>query len=222
MSRKTLFYSSITKKVVMALAGLFLITFLVLHLVINLLLLRNDDGAAYMQAVEFMTTNPLIKVMEIFLFGGFIVHIFIGITIQIFNWMARPKRYKVEGFSHTSFFSKYMIHTGAIILVFLVIHFINFYFKKLGWVAPPEGVEREDFYQMALMLFSSEFYAILYMVLMVFLGFHLHHAFQSAFQTLGLNHSKYTPFIKGLSTLYSIVVPLGFALIPLIILISKN
>jgi succinate dehydrogenase / fumarate reductase cytochrome b subunit len=136
--------------------------------------------------------------------------------------MARPKRYKVEGFSHTSFFSKYMIHTGAIILVFLVIHFINFYFKKLGWVAPPEGVEREDFYQMALMLFSSEFYAILYMVLMVFLGFHLHHAFQSAFQTLGLNHSKYTPFIKGLSTLYSIVVPLGFALIPLIILISKN
>jgi succinate dehydrogenase / fumarate reductase, cytochrome b subunit len=222
MSKKTLSYSSITKKVVMALAGLFLITFLVLHLVINLLLLRNDDGAAYMQAVEFMTTNPLIKVMEIFLFGGFIIHIVIGVTIQIFNWMARPKRYKVEGFSHTSFFSKYMIHTGAIIFVFLVIHFINFYFKKLGWVAPPEGVGREDFYQMALMLFSSEFYAILYMVLMVFLGFHLHHAFQSAFQTLGLNHSKYTPFIKGLSTLYSIVVPLGFALIPLIILISKN
>lgn len=221
MSRKTLFYSSITKKIVMALAGLFLITFLVLHLAINLLLLRNDDGAAYMQAVEFMTTNPLIKVMEIFLFGGFIIHIIIGVTIQIFNWMARPKRYKVEGFSHTSFFSKYMIHTGAIIFVFLVIHFINFYFKKLGWVAPPEGVEREDFYQMALMLFSSEFYAILYMALMVFLGFHLHHAFQSAFQTLGLNHSKYTPFIKGLSTLYSIVVPLGFALIPLIILISK-
>jgi len=222
MSKKTLFYSSITKKVVMALAGLFLITFLVLHLVINLLLLRNDSGAAYMLAVKFMTTNPLIKIMEIFLFGGFILHILIGITIQIFNWMARPKRYRVEGFSHTSFFSKYMIHTGAIILTFLVIHFVNFYFKKLGWVAPPEGVEREDFYQMALMLFSNEFYAILYMVLMVFLGFHLNHAFQSAFQTLGLNHSKYTPFIKGLGTLYSIVVPLGFALIPLIILISKN
>jgi succinate dehydrogenase / fumarate reductase cytochrome b subunit len=221
MSKKTLSYSSITKKVVMALAGLFLITFLVLHLAINLLLLRNDGGAAYMVAVKFMTTNPLIKIMEIFLFGGFAIHIIVGVAIQIFNWMARPKRYKVEGFSHTSFFSKYMIHTGAIIFVFLVIHFINFYFKKLGWVAPPEGVDSEDFYQMALMLFSSEFYAILYMILMVFLGFHLHHAFQSAFQTLGLNHSKYTPFIKGLSTIYSIVVPLGFAMIPLIILISK-
>ena len=221
MSKITLFYSSITKKIIMALAGLFLITFLVLHLAINLLLLRSDGGAAYMQAVRFMTTNPLIKVMEIFLFGGFLIHILIGVIIQIYNWMARPKRYRVEGFSHTSFFSKYMIHTGAIIFVFLVIHFMNFYFKKLGWVAPPEGVEREDFYQMALMLFSNEFYTILYMVLMVFLGFHLHHAFQSAFQTLGLNHSKYTPFIKGLSTVYSIVVPLGFALIPLFIFILK-
>lgn len=221
MSKVTLFYSSITKKVIMALAGLFLITFLVLHLAINLLLLKSDGGAAYMVAVKFMTTNPLIKVMEIFLFGGFLIHILIGVIIQIYNWMARPKRYRVEGFSHTSFFSKYMIHTGAIIFVFLVIHFMNFYFKKLGWVAPPEGVEREDFYQMALMLFSNEFYTILYMVLMVFLGFHLHHAFQSAFQTLGLNHSKYTPFIKGLSTVYSIVVPLGFALIPLFIFILK-
>jgi succinate dehydrogenase / fumarate reductase, cytochrome b subunit len=221
MRQPALFYSSITKKVIMALAGLFLISFLLLHLAINLLLLKNDGGAAYMIAVKFMTTNPIIKVMEIFLFGGFFIHILIGITIQIYNWMARPRRYKIEGYSHTSFFSKYMIHTGAIIILFLVIHFINFYFKKLGWVAPPEGVEREDFYQMALMLFSSKFYAILYMVLMVFLGFHLHHAFQSAFQTLGLNHSKYTPFIKGLGTLYSIVVPLGFAIIPLVILLSK-
>lgn len=221
MSKPALVYSSITKKVIMALAGLFLITFLVLHLVINLLLLKNDGGVAYMTAVRFMTTNPLIKFMEIFLFGGFIIHILVGITLQIYNWMARPRRYKVEGFSHTSFFSKYMIHTGAIILTFLVIHFMNFYFKKLGWVAPPEGVEREDFYKMALLLFSSEFYAILYMVLMVFLGFHLHHAFQSAFQTLGLNHSKYTPVIKALSTVYSITVSLGFALIPLVILITK-
>ncbi|HPT02526.1 MAG TPA: succinate dehydrogenase cytochrome b subunit [Bacteroidales bacterium] len=221
MSKKVLIYSSITKKVIMAFAGLFLITFLVLHLSINLFLLKSDGGAAYMTAVRFMITNPVIKIMEIFLFGGFFIHILIGITIQIYNWLARPRRYRVEGFSHTSFFSKYMIHTGAIILTFLVIHFTNFYFKKLGWVSPPEGVGREDFYQMAMMLFSNSFYAILYTVLMIFLGFHLNHAFQSAFQTLGLNHSKYTPFIKGLGTVYSIAVPLGFACIPLYILILK-
>jgi succinate dehydrogenase / fumarate reductase cytochrome b subunit len=221
MGNKLLSYSSITKKVVMALAGLFLITFLVIHLVINLLLLSNDGGASYTVAVEFMTTNPLIKIMEVFLFGGFAVHILIGVIIQIQNWMARPVRYKVEGYSHLSFFSKYMIHTGAIIFVFLCVHFFNFYFVKLGWVNPPEGVAQHDFYQMATILFANKFYAILYTVLMLFLGFHLHHAFQSAFQTLGLNHTKYTPFIKAVSTIYSIVVPLGFASIPLFFIFIK-
>jgi len=221
MGNKLLSYSSITKKVVMALAGLFLITFLVIHLAINLLLLNNDDGAAYSVAVEFMTTNPLIKIMEIFLFGGFAIHIIIGVTIQIQNWMARPVRYKVEGFSHLSFFSKYMIHTGAIIFIFLSVHFFNFYFVKLGWVNPPAGISQHDFYQMATLLFADKFYAILYVVLMIFLGFHLHHAFQSAFQTLGLNHTKYTPFIKAVSTIYSIVVPLGFASIPLFFMFIK-
>lgn len=215
MGNKLFFYSSITKKVVMALAGLFLISFLVVHLGINLLLLSSDGGAAFMAGVEFMTTNPVVKIMEYVLIGGFVIHIVIGVIIQIQNWMARPVRYRVEGYSHLSFFSKYMIHTGAIIFIFLCIHFTNFYFVKLGLVSPPVGVGKEDFYQMATLLFADRFYAILYIVLMIFLGFHLHHAFQSAFQTLGLNHTKYTPFIKAVSTIYSIVVPLGFACIPL-------
>lgn len=205
----------------MALAGLFLITFLVVHLAINLLLLSNDDGAAFKVAVEFMTTNPLVKIMEIFLMGGFAIHIVIGVFIQIQNWLARPVRYKVAGYSHLSFFSKYMIHTGAIIFIFLCIHFTNFYFVKLGLVSPPAGVEKEDFYQMANSLFADRFYAVLYVVLMIFLGFHLHHAFQSAFQTLGLNHTKYTPFIKAAGTIYSVVVPLGFASIPLFFIFTK-
>jgi succinate dehydrogenase / fumarate reductase cytochrome b subunit len=221
MNSIALFYSSITKKIILALAGLFLISFLVLHLGINLLLLLDDGGASYTLAVHFMTTNPLIKIMEIFLFGGFAIHIIMGILVQVYNWIARPVRYKVEGYSHISFFSKYMIHTGAIIFVFLVVHFFNFYFVKLGIVEPPAGVDREDFYQMAILLFSHRFYAILYLVLMVFLAFHLNHAFQSAFQTLGLNHSKYTPFIKLVGTLYSIIVPLGFAIIPTYFLLLK-
>jgi succinate dehydrogenase / fumarate reductase cytochrome b subunit len=221
MGNKLLVYSSITKKVVMALAGLFLITFLLVHLGINLLLMYNDDGAAFMVAVEFMGTNPLIKVMEIFLMSGFALHIILGVIIQIQNWMARPVRYKVEGYSHLSFFSKYMIHTGAIIFIFLCIHFFNFYFVKLGFVSPPEGIGQHDFYQMATLLFADKFYAILYVILMVFLGFHLHHAFQSAFQTMGLNHTKYTPVIKTLGTIYAIVVPLGFASIPLFFMFIK-
>jgi succinate dehydrogenase / fumarate reductase, cytochrome b subunit len=221
MGTGTFIYSSVTKKIVMAVAGLFLISFLMVHLSINLLMLRSDGGALFSEAVHFMTTNIVIKVFEIVLFGGFLIHIIFGIILQVYNWIARPHRYKVEGFSHMSFFSKYMIHTGAIILVFLTIHFTNFYFIKLGLVDPPVGVGRHDFYTRAQLLFSSDFYAVLYIVLMVFLGFHLQHAFQSAFQTLGLTHSKYTPVIKALGTLYAIVVPAGFALIPVYFMFFK-
>ena len=221
MSTKALIYSSITKKIVIAVAGLFLISFLLVHLGINLLMLRSDGGAMFTEAVQFMTTNPVIKVFEMVLFGGFFIHILFGIILQIYNWIARPKRYKVEGFSHTSFFSKYMIHTGAIIFVFLAIHFTNFYFVKLELVEPPAGVSSHDFYTMAQLLFSSDFYTVLYIILMVFLGFHLQHAFQSAFQTLGLAHGKYTPVVKVIGTIYAIAVPAGFALIPVYFMFFK-
>ncbi len=213
--------SSIAKKVYMALAGLFLITFLLVHLGINLCLLRDDGGEWFNAASHFMGSNYIIKVFEIFLFLGFILHIIIGVILQVQNWMARPVRYKVEGYSHTSFFSKYMIHTGIIIFIFLIIHLSNFYFVKHGWVEMPEGVsDNHDFYTMAALLFGNTAYSVLYIFFMVILGFHLNHAFQSSFQTLGLNHSKYMPAIKRIGTIYSIVVPLGFIIIPISYLIG--
>lgn len=171
--------SSIAKKIYMAIAGLFLITFLLVHLGINLCLLRNDSGEWFNAASHFMGSNYIVKIFEIFLFLGFFIHMLIGVILQIQNWLARPKRYKIEGFSHTSFFSKYMIHTGVIIIVFLAIHLSNFYFVKHGWVAPPEGVDSHDFYTMAGLLFANTAYSILYIVFMVILGFHLNHAFLS-------------------------------------------
>ena len=223
---KLLHYSSLTKKFIMAIAGLFLATFLIVHLVINLFILplTGNHVEIFEIAVHFMTSNPLIKVFEIVLFGGFIIHILYGLIVQIQNWLARPVRYKKEGYSHTSFFSKYMIHTGIIILIFLVIHFINFYLVKLGFTEAPEGpmavASDHDFYHMAVNLFSNTWYSVFYIVIIIILGFHLNHAFQSAFQSLGLNHSKYTPFIKAVGTIYSIVIPLGFITIPVYFLIS--
>jgi succinate dehydrogenase / fumarate reductase, cytochrome b subunit len=213
------FYSSIGKKLLMSLAGLFLCVFLLVHLGINLMLLRQDEGEVFKMAVEFMTTNPLIRIMEIVLFGGILIHIIWGVILQVQNWIARPNRYAVTNNSQSSFFSKYMIHTGGIIFVFLCIHLMNFYFVKLGWSNAPQGITTveapHDFYHMAINLFSKPAYSVLYIIFMMFLGFHLHHAFQSAFQTIGLNHKKYTPLIKVLSVLYSIVVPVGFAIIPI-------
>jgi succinate dehydrogenase / fumarate reductase cytochrome b subunit len=215
----SLINSSIGKKLMMGLFGLFLCSFLVVHLGINLLVLLNDGGEAYRMAIHFMTTNILIKVMEIFLFGGFILHIIYGVFLQILNWMARPVRYAKTNHSQTSFFSKYMIHTGAVIFAFMALHFINFYFVKLGWVTVPEGAaDKHDFYTMVLNLFKNPVYSWIYISFMVFLSFHLNHAFQSAFQTMGWNHVKYTPLINFVGIAYSILVPAGFAVIPIYVL----
>ncbi len=222
---KLIHYSSLTKKFIMAFAGLFLAVFLIVHLGINLFILpiTANHVEIFEAAVHFMSL-PIIKVFEVVLFGGFIIHIIYGLIVQVQNWMARPVRYKKEGYSHTSFFSKYMIHTGIIIFIFLVMHFIHFYFVKLGFTDAPEGPmtvsSNHDFYHMTVNLFSNNIYSVIYIVLIIILGFHLNHAFQSAFQSLGLNHSKYTPFIKAIGTIYSIIVPLGFIVIPVYFLLS--
>lgn len=207
--------SSIGRKLAIALAGLFLMTFLVVHLGINLLLIKDDGGASFRAAADFMAHNPVIQIFEIVLFLGFALHILIGIILWIGNMLARGKGYKISNQSATTFFSKYMFHTGMIVLAFLILHFFNFYFVKEGWISPPEGIAHDDLYQMALLLFQNPVYSILYLLAFIFLGFHLNHAFQSAFQTLGLEHTRYSRFIRGFGTFYALVVSVGFAIIPL-------
>jgi succinate dehydrogenase / fumarate reductase cytochrome b subunit len=141
--------------------------------------------------------------------------------------MARPTRYKVEGWSHTSVFSKFMIHTGILIFTFLVIHMMDFYFKakfthELDMVTYSDGAVMEDMGALVILKFKSLGYVIAYILAFILLAFHLDHAFQSAFQSLGLNHSKYTPFIKGLSTAIAIILFLGFSIIPLVIYFNSN
>ena len=225
MSKKSFHQSSITKKIILAFGGLFLIAFLPVHLGINLFLLpiTPDHKEIFGTAVEFMSTFPLVKVMEIVLFLAFIIHMIYGVVLQIQNWLSRPVGYKKRGTSELSPFSRFMIYTGLIILIFLVLHFINFYFIKLGLVEIPKGVldvaDKHDFYAMAYNLFQNPIYCIIYIVAFIPMGFHLYHAFQSAFQTLGLTHSKYTPIIQIIGRLYAIVIALGFMIIPAYFLI---
>ncbi|MDT8307987.1 MAG: succinate dehydrogenase cytochrome b subunit [Bacteroidales bacterium] len=214
MSSKLFKAASITKKVTMALAGVFLILFLLVHLGINLTLLRNDDGAWFSAASNFMSTNYIVKVFEIILIAAFLIHILIGIMLTIQNWLARPKRYYRRNKSKTSFMSKYMFYTGGIVLIFLFLHFMSFYFVKLGIVTPPEGIDRHDFYTMAILLFSNKLYSILYIVALIVLAIHLNHSFHSAFQTFGFNHNKYYTLIKGIGTAYAVIVVAGFIIIP--------
>jgi len=201
-------FSSISKKFVMALAGLFLLVFLPVHLIINLMLLKSDPEP-FNNAAHFMATFPLIKIVEVVLIAAILIHITYGIFLQIQNWLSRPVGYAGGNRSETTFFSKFMIWTGASVLTFLVLHFFNFYFIKLGLV---EG-DPEDFYSVAHNLFSIPAYNYIYLTCFVLLGLHLFHAFSSAFQTLGLNHRIWTPVINILSWVYAICLPAGFAII---------
>lgn len=215
-----IFTSSIGKKFFLALAGLFLITFLLVHMGLNLLVILFEDPMVFNKAAHFMGTNVVIKVFEITLFAGFLLHIIYALIVQVQNWLARPKRYQIPLKSGTSPFSKWMIHTAIIILVFLVIHMFDFYFKaKFG--KPAEvisgGIHYHDLATMILEKFSLLPFVILYLVSFVILGFHLLHGFQSAFKTLGLNNKSYTPLINALSIIYTVIVVGGFSAIPLII-----
>jgi len=203
-------FSSISKKFVMALAGLFLLLFLPVHLTINLMLLRSDPDP-FNKAAHFMASFPVIKIVEVVLIAALIIHFCYGIYLQIINWLSRPSGYAVRNRAETSFFSKFMIWTGAAVLTFLIIHFFNFYFMRLGLV---QG-NPEDFYTAAHDLFAIPAYNIIYLVCFAFLGLHLFHAFSSAFQTLGLNHRIWTPVVKAVAWIYAILVPAGFALISL-------
>jgi len=205
-------FSSVSKKFVMALAGLFLIVFLPVHLVINFMLLKSDPQP-FNEAAHFMATFPLIKIIEIVLIAAIIIHISYGIYIQIQNWRARPAGYAISIKTKTSFFSKFMIWTGAAVFTFLVIHFFNFYFIRLGLVRG----NPEDFYSVAYGLFKIPAYNYIYLLCFFLLGLHRYHALVSAFQRLGLNHRLWTPVVKAFAWIYAVIIPAGFAVISITI-----
>ncbi|MCP4552731.1 MAG: succinate dehydrogenase cytochrome b subunit [Bacteroidetes bacterium] len=227
MNNQKFTFTSLTKKITMAIAGLFLIMFLLVHLGINLFILpiTENHKEMFTAAAHFMGTNWIVKAFEVVLMTAILIHALLGVILQIQNWAARGQAYKVKSKSTTSFMSKYIIYTGVMIFLFLGLHFYHFYFIKLGLIQAPVAAniafpQEEHFYELAVYIFTNQLlYSALYIVAFISLGIHLNHAFQSAFQTLGLNHKKYTPTIKFIGKLYSIIIPLGYIIIPLYFMI---
>lgn len=206
----------------MATTGLFLVIFLVAHLAGNVSLLFDDNGVAFNSYAHFMKHNKLIVASEVILFLGFIFHIVQGIQLVMANKAARPTDYAMSSQTKTkNKNSKYMGPFGLVILAFLVLHLIDF-FRFKYFSTPPsmlvEGEEIADLYSIVKSTYQgSIIHVIIYPIAMAVIGFHLNHGFQSAFQSLGMNHPKYTPTIKCVGGAYSIIVPLAFALIPILI-----
>jgi succinate dehydrogenase / fumarate reductase cytochrome b subunit len=220
------FTYSIGRKLIMALMGLFLCAFLIVHLGINLSLIFCDTTETFNKAAHFMATNPVIKIMEIGLFGGILLHMLFAAILTVKNWFARPVGYSVGNNQQLSFFSKYMVHTAVIVTIFIVLHLFDFYVKAkfLGEVTSvtyENGETYHDLGSMVIERFQIGWVVIFYLVALFGLGFHLIHGFQSAFQTMGLNHPVYTPIIKGIGYVYAVAVTLGFMAIPVIVYYTK-
>ncbi len=211
------FSSTIGRKAVMALTGLFLILFLVVHLIGNLQLLKSDDGQAFNVYAQFMTSNPLIKAVSYVNYGFILIHIIWSIILTRRNRIARGPGYAVsKNSSHWT--SRNMGILGTFIFIFLVIHLRGFWYEMhWGGIATSnyEGTDYKNLYVVVDLAYSELWYVILYVVSMLLLAFHLFHGFGSAFQTLGLNHIKYNPVIKFVGVAFAVIVPALFALIPI-------
>lgn len=213
--------SSIGKKLLMALTGLFLCSFLLVHLSGNFQLLKDDGGLAFNAYAKFMTTFPLIKVLSYGLYAGFLLHIIDGLILAYQNRQARPVSYGyTKPGTSSSWASRNMAVLGTIILVFLIVHLRNFWYEMHWGAIGMDAAGNKDLYGVVDAAFSQWWYVALYVVSMAAVAYHLIHGFQSAFQTLGINHKKYSPFIKVVGYAFSILVPLGFAAIPVIMFIS--
>ena len=211
-----LFSSSLGKKYLMALTGLFLCSFLVIHFLGNITLYT--DPVQFNEYTRFMSSNPIIRVMEIVLVAGFLTHIIDAIMLTRANKKAQPVKYAMDK-KQSSWHSRNMGLTGSVILAFLVLHLQSFWYGyKFGTPAystDSAGLPIKDMYTMVVEAFGEFWYSGLYVVAVTLLGIHLNHGFQSAFQSVGLRHKKYTPTIKMLGTAFSILITLGFVSFPI-------
>ena len=310
---------SISKKICVAVVGGFLLIFLLFHACANLMILKDDGGAAYGAFCHFMGSNIIVKIFELVLLGVFALHILLTLWLAVTNRMARPVRYHEPQKSKTHTTSKLMVWTGVLIIVCLGIHFYDFYMVKLGvvkgeymvkteklqdeemnsiiqtaaqmqmtpqdmlaafdeaiaedgtdmndpetaeyynnlkskitligviqraygdgnvsadmkWihrlsaedkeaildVEPDCGIE-PDFYYMAREKFKIWHIVVGYLVFFIILFVHMTHAFPSAFQTLGLNNYKYNRAIEVCGKIYTVVVCLCFAIVPIVVFLS--
>ena len=204
----------------MSLTGLFLILFLAVHLIGNLQLITDPSGKAFNIYAHFMGTNAFIQVVAKGNFFFILLHIFTSILLTRKNRQARPVGYAKSGAStNSTWASRNMGALGTLILIFLVVHLKGFWYEsKFGSLptATYDGVEVGDLYAIVDAAYAEWWYMAFYVICMGILAFHLIHGFQSAFQTLGVNHKKYTPAIKFLGVVFAIVVPALFALIPIV------
>lgn len=205
----------------MSVTGIFLIVFVTVHATGNTLLFKDDGGLAFNAYTQFMSSNPLIQIIAKVNYALILLHVVVAITLAIKNRLARPEAYAVSGGSESSTWSsRNMSILGIILLVFLIIHLRGFWYEMQFGSLSLDINGNKDLYAVIVAAYSQWWYVGIYVISMIALAFHLNHGFSSAFQSLGINHTKYTPIIKSVGSIFSILVPLIFALMPIYIFLK--
>ena len=239
MSQKNNFFTTtIGKKIIMAVTGLLLVGFLASHLAGNFLLFEQFGGKeSFNDYSDWLINHPLILPMELGLVALFLIHIVTALKVTFLAKAARPEKYAVRNnLGESTFASRTMIHTGGIILVFIILHLITFKYGELHFVDDPtaeiakdssgqviEGAistiadadRKRDLYKTVVDMFAKKWYSLIYIVCMIAMGIHLCHGIRSAFQTFGLNHPRYNCCIKKLSCILAITFAIGYSIFPI-------
>lgn len=228
MTWKQMFTSSVGKKLVMGLTGLFLITFLIVHAGINACIFADlpifspeDNGAMFNKAAHFMGSTVLIRIMEIGLFAGIVLHIIQGYMLEAQNRSSRGTAYaKSMGNDGSKWYSRSMGLLGTLILLFLILHLSHFWvparFTHEGLEpAMYNGVVMHDMFNLMKITFSELWVVVAYVIGCFSLFWHLMHGFLSAFRTLGLSNKRYLLLLNTIGIGYSIIISVLFALMPI-------
>ncbi|NIW80056.1 MAG: succinate dehydrogenase [Calditrichae bacterium] len=215
--------STIGRKIVMSITGLFWVLFVIIHMLGNLSFLAGPD-AFNSYSHKLISLGPILWALEALLVLTFLLHAYYAISVSLNNRQARPEKYhKLQSIgepSRKTISSTSMIYTGIILLVFTIIHIKTFKYGPgiaEGYVTTINGETMRDLYSLVKETFNDPLYAFGYTIVMILLGYHLRHGFWSAFQSLGANHPRYSAGIYTVGVGLAIVLALGFVVLPILI-----
>jgi succinate dehydrogenase / fumarate reductase cytochrome b subunit len=202
------FRSCLGKKLMMAITGFCFCGFLIVHLAGNVTIYSGGDAFnAY--AAKLHSLGVILKIAEAGLVFFAIIHIAIGILLFFENVRARPVRYHVKKTAGgQTIGAATMPYTGILVLVFVIFHLWNFTFVDKS---------ETSIFEIVRIKFSTPLYVALYVAGMIIVAVHLSHGLWSAFQTIGINHPKYTPFLRKASLIFSVLIGFGFGTLPIYI-----
>jgi len=215
-----LFSDSIGRKAVMAVTGLLMVLFVVMHLLGNLSIFAGPDGInAY--AEKLHSLGPVVWILRIVMVVAVVLHVILSIQITLENWAAKPQKYAVARSLRATFASKNMIWTGVLIAAFIGYHLAQFTFRVTpGLELGEDASNRFDVYTMVVSALESTPMAVLYVVAMVALFLHLSHGIQSTFQTMGVSNSKLLPEYGRWGKVASGFFLIGYGAIPVLVIVG--